>query len=137
MHTEGVVTTESPQERESNSPMPHQAAIAAGMLLATSGLLIAGLGFVTLFHPQLLPLSPNWVFRFDATWWASLFIAFGFLMAITAVMLALQARWAEAPVLGFASGSILLMVVFGDSYPAWCLPVFVLSLLGLSVFRLR
>ena len=130
---EGIVTTESPPERNSLSPVPPQAAIAAGMLVATAGLLLAALGFVTLFYSGLLPLGPNWVFRFDATWWASLFIIWGFLMAITSVMLAFQARWADVPVLSFALGSVLLMVVFCVNYPVWCLPIIILSLLGLSV----
>ena len=47
---ERVVTTDSPPERNSNSPMPPHAAVAAGILLTTSGLLMAGSGFVTLFY---------------------------------------------------------------------------------------
>ena len=74
-----------------------------GVLLLTTGLLTALVGFSAMVENELLALAPRWVFRLDGNVWGWIHIVLGILMVAGGFAVMFRLTWARSSAVALGS----------------------------------
>ncbi|MFQ6398304.1 hypothetical protein ACLMAJ_33295 [Nocardia sp. KC 131] len=102
--------------------------MAAGVLLATAGVLQLLQGVSALAKDDILVVGANYSFSWSVTTWGWIHVVIGLLIAVTGLALAGGASWARVTAIFIAALSIIANFLWLPYYPGWSILIISLDI---------
>jgi hypothetical protein len=101
--------------------------IAAGLLLATVGVLQFLEGIAAVAKDDIIITGVNYTYNWNVTAWGWIHIVLGILVALTGFALMTGAGWARVIAIFIAAVSIIANFLWMPHYPLWSIAIIVLD----------
>jgi hypothetical protein len=101
--------------------------IAAGLLLATVGVLQFLEGIAAVAKDDIIVVGVNYTYNWNVTAWGWIHIVLGILVALTGFALMIGAAWARVIAIFIAAVSIIANFLWLPHYPLWSIAIIVLD----------
>lgn len=101
--------------------------IAAGLLLATVGVLQFLEGIAAVAKDDIIVVGVNYTYNWNVTAWGWIHIVLGILVALTGFALMTGAAWARIIAIFIAAVSIIANFLWLPHYPLWSIAIIVLD----------
>ncbi|MGZ4555338.1 MAG: DUF7144 family membrane protein [Mycobacteriaceae bacterium] len=101
--------------------------IAAGLLLATVGVLQFLEGIAAVAKDDIIVIGVNYTYNWNVTAWGWIHIVLGILVALTGFALMIGAAWARVIAIFIAAVSIIANFLWLPHYPLWSIAIIVLD----------
>ncbi|MGZ4516946.1 MAG: DUF7144 family membrane protein [Mycobacteriaceae bacterium] len=101
--------------------------IAAGLLLATVGVLQFLEGIAAVAKDDIIVIGVNYTYNWNVTAWGWIHIVLGILVALTGFALMIGAGWARVIAIFIAAVSIIANFLWLPHYPLWSIAIIVLD----------
>lgn len=100
----------------------------AGVLMITFGIWHAITGLAGIVEDQFYTVTPNYIFRFDATTWGWIHLIFGIIVALAGFAVFSGAVWARTIGVFVAVLSLLANFAFIPIYPIWSITMIAVAI---------
>jgi hypothetical protein len=95
----------------------------AGVLMITIGIWHAMAGLAGVVEDQFYTVTPNYIFKFDATTWGWIHLIFGIIVALAGFAVFSGAVWARTIGVFLAVLSLIANFAFIPIYPIWSIVI--------------
>ena len=100
----------------------------AGVLMITIGIWHAMAGLAGIVEDQFYTVTPNYIFKFDATTWGWIHLIFGIVVALAGFAVFSGAVWARTIGVFLAVLSLLANFAFIPIYPLWSITMIAVAI---------
>ncbi|WP_070381005.1 DUF7144 family membrane protein [Rhodococcus sp. WMMA185] len=103
------------------------ASLAAGVLLATVGVLQAMQGIAAIARDDIVVVGSDYIYTWSVTGWGWVHLVIGVLIAATGLALIAGAAWARVAAIVIAGLSIIVNFLWLPYYPWWSMVIIALD----------